>query len=133
MSGDGDALVEALFREARERLRGQPWPPATRSGIPYTELPAAEPGDECAEEWNTYRGEVGRLLADGLEGKFALIRGRAIVGIYDTGEAAWEEGLRTYFPQPLLVQQVRSAEPILRIRGYNVPWPVSLSQLPGTD
>ena len=43
------------------------------NSIPHTELPAAKPCEELATEWNTYRREVGRLLAEGQDGKFVLI------------------------------------------------------------
>jgi hypothetical protein len=74
----GCQLVEAMFREALERQREQEprqrWfvesvpctaiepscvEPRPRDeampGVPYTELPEAEPGEPLAEEWNTYR------------------------------------------------------------------------------
>jgi hypothetical protein len=97
--------------------------------ISYTELVQAKPGEAFFHEWNTYLREVGRLLREGHQGKFILINDEAIIGIFDTEDAARTEGLKRCLLQPFLVQQIRSREPILRIRGYNVPWPVSRSQL----
>ncbi len=127
MSEDGRALVEALHREAAEQARGQPPRPAERPTIHYTDLPEAPPGDVLCQEWNTYRREVGRLLAEGHEGQFVLIKGERIVSIHESWDAARETGLRLYLLEPHLVQQVRANEPILRVRGYNHPWPVRLT------
>jgi hypothetical protein len=111
---DGRALVERIHREAAERLRGQPLPPVERPTIHYTELPAAQPGDAHYLEWNTYRREVGRLLAEGHEGRYLLIKGEEIIGIWDTHEQAKEVALQRYLLQPCLIQQIRSREPLFR-------------------
>src|SRR5262249_47221200 len=58
--------------------------------IRYTELPDVTPGSVLADEWNTFRSELPRLLAEGHEGKFALIKGKQIVGTFDTWEAGYE-------------------------------------------
>src|SRR5207247_2194922 len=50
--------------------------------IPYTELPPAQPGNPLATEWELFRREVGRLLAEGHEGKTVLIKDDNIIGIY---------------------------------------------------
>ena len=44
--------------------------PQTAQTIHWSELPPAEPGSPCAAEWETFRRELGRLLAEGHEGKF---------------------------------------------------------------
>src|SRR5258705_169396 len=80
-------------------LAGGPWGRVLRKGgaamrpfpytgetIPYTELAAAEPGSPLAVEWEFYRREVGRLLAEGNEGRFVLIKGEAVIGLFDTWE-----------------------------------------------
>jgi hypothetical protein len=128
MIDDGRALVEALHREAAEQAQGQPQPPTERPTIHFTELPEARPDDVLYLEWNTYRREVGRLLAEGHEGKFVLIKGESIVSLYDSWDAAREAGLRLFAQGPHLIQQVRANEPILRARGYNLPWPVRLTR-----
>jgi hypothetical protein len=94
-----------------------------RRTIPYTELPEMNDGGPLCEEWNTYRREVARLLADGHEGKFVLIKGDQIVSLHDAWGAAREAGLQLYLLKPFLVQQVRSREPLMRIRGYSLPCP----------
>ncbi len=96
---------------------------AGRRAIHHTELPEARPGDALYQEWSTYRREAARLLVEGQEGKFVLIKGGQVVGLHDTWDAAREAGLRLYLLQPFLVQQVRSEEPVLRLRGYSLPCP----------
>jgi hypothetical protein len=138
-------LVEAMFREALEREREtranertpteegsvltfapqrQDTPPAIERprGIPCTELPEAL-GGTLTREWNTYRREVGRLLADVQEGRHVLIKGEEIIGIFDTFEEADQTGWESYSPAPYFVHQIRAVEPFLRIRGINYPWP----------
>lgn len=83
--------------------------------IHYSRLPPAKPGSPLAEESETYRREVERLLAEGREGKFVLIRGTELVGFYDTFEEASREGTRRYFVkrEPYLIKQVLTYEPTL--------------------
>jgi hypothetical protein len=76
-----------------------------------------------AQESNLYRREVGRLLAEGHEGKFVLIKGAEIIALYANWDAAREAGLRLFLMEPHLVQQLQFEEPILRVRGYNLPCP----------
>jgi hypothetical protein len=92
-------------------------PPRLLTGetIPYTELAPAEPGDPLAAEWETYRREVGRLLSEGREGQFVLIKDETIIGFYDTEDAARAAGLERYLGEPFLVHQVRSREPLIRV------------------
>jgi hypothetical protein len=88
--------------------------PQTAQTIPWTELPPAEPGSALAAEWETYRREIGRLLAEGLEGKAVLIKGDEIVGIYETWQEAREVGLEKYYQQPHMVHPILSREPVIR-------------------
>jgi len=99
------------------------------AAISYTELEEAKPGEPFFHEWNTYLRALERLLGEGREGKFVLIQKETIVEIFDTEEDARREGLKRYLLKPFLVQQIRSKEPNLRMRGYNMPWPVSPSPL----
>jgi hypothetical protein len=91
--------------------------------IHHTQLPAARPGEVLSVEWNTYRREAARLLAEGQAGKFVLIKGSQLVSLYGTWDAAREAGLRLYLMEAFLVHEVRAEEPVLRIRGYSAPCP----------
>ncbi len=80
--------------------------------IHYTQLPPAEPGDEIGQEWETYRREVGRLLAEGHEGQWVLIKGDQILEFFDTYEAARAAGSRRFLLQPHMIHQVLAEEPL---------------------
>jgi hypothetical protein len=95
-------------------------------GVHYTELAEAKPGDAFFHEWNAYRREVGRLLAEGQEGRHVLIKGEEIIGVYDTWDEAEEVGLKRYRGGGFFVHPIRTEEPYLRIRGINLPWPTNL-------
>ncbi len=114
MNEDGHDLVARIHREFAERYPPPPLlPPAT---IHYTELPPSKPGDTLAEEWETYRREVGRLLAEGNEGRYILIKGREIIGLWDREEDALATGYQRYLLQSFLVHQVQERERLLRVR-----------------
>ena len=51
--------------------------------IHFSTLPDGKHGSNN-QDWNVYRREVGRLLAEGNEGRWVLIQGEEIVGIWDT-------------------------------------------------
>ena len=88
--------------------------PQSANTIPWTELPPADPNSPLAAEWETYRREVGRLLAEGQEGKHALIKDDQIIGIYETWDEAREAGLEKYLLQPHCVRPILSREPVIR-------------------
>ena len=90
--------------------------------IPYTELTQIPSGNPIAAEWNTYLWEVGRLLAEGHEGKWVLIEGEEIIGIWNTEAEA--DGIRVQKcpRQPVLVKQICAREPVIRGGGYQLPW-----------
>jgi hypothetical protein len=104
----------------------QPWHGRT---ISYRDLPPAEPGSQLAVEWDFYRQEVGRLLADGHAGKHVLIKGAEIIGIYETHEEALGEGYRRFSRhQPFLIHEIQAEERVYlntwRFRG----WPRKVTQ-----
>jgi hypothetical protein len=120
MSDKERALVAQMYREAVERLRGQPLPPAVPATIHHTELPTAGAGDPLATEWDTYRREVGRLLDEGNANRWVLLKGEQLLGVWDTQEEALTAGYQRFLRQPFLVHQVREREPLLRT-GYYRP------------
>jgi hypothetical protein len=83
-----------------------------------TQLPEVRSDSPLATEWNFYRTIVGRLLAEGHEGKWILIKNEEIVGIWDTEAKAVAVHLERFAEQPVLLKQLLAREPILRI-GYN--------------
>src|SRR5262245_7707317 len=93
--------------------------------VDWAELPKANPGHELAEEWNTYRKEIGRMLSAGHEGEFVLIKAQSVIGIFKTIEAAFAVGYQNFLRQPFLVHEIEKKEQLLRMRGVNPTWPSS--------
>jgi hypothetical protein len=114
------ALAEEI---ANKTAKQQPRPssPLKHSRtISYTELPEGKADSPLQQEWNTYRREIGRLLAEGHEGRYVLIKGEEIIGICDTREEARSAALDKFLLQPCLIHQILSREPLLR--GPSVLW-----------
>ena len=59
-------------------------------------------------ELETYNRKLPELMAE--EGKFALIEGDDVVGIYGTYEDALKEGYQKFKLNPFLVKQIQVAE-----------------------
>jgi hypothetical protein len=97
----------AAEKEGRMNTRERPT-------VHYTELAPAEPGSALAAEWETYRREVGRLIAEGHEGKWVLIKGDEVVGLFASAEQAHDAGSQRFLLQPKLIHRLLSREPVLR-------------------
>jgi hypothetical protein len=81
----------------------------------YTQLPPLPPGSLFYTERELYRREVGRLIAEGHEGKWLLIKGEEIIGLFDAEAQALDVRADRFFGEPVLVQQILTREPILLI------------------
>jgi len=51
-------------------------------------------------------------------GKFALVRGEDLVGVYDTSDAAYEEGVERWGNVAFLVKQILSVDPIEQMPAF---------------
>jgi len=121
---ENDRELIRLLQE-RERVWAKdlvPLPPREPPTIPYTHLPEALPGSPIAVEWEFYRRVVGRLLTEGHEGKWLLAKGEEIVGIWDSEEEANRVRLDRFLAQPVLMKQILSREPVLRLGGHFRRW-----------
>lgn len=107
-------LVEAQERERLLKNPPAPLPPPEWPSIHWTELKAVEPGSRIATEWNFYLTQVGRLLAEGHEGKWVLVKGEQIIGIYDTRQEASKVAAQKFFREDVIIHQVLTREPVLR-------------------
>ncbi len=67
--------------------------------IHHTQLPEDSSDGQLTKEWNFYRHVVGRLLAEGHEGKWVLIKGEEIVGIWNTMDEADSVRLEKFLMQ----------------------------------
>ncbi len=59
-----------------------------------------------------------RLLAEGHEGRFVLIKGEEVVGVWDTRREAVDAGWARFGLVPIMVHQIRTYEPVLRQRMF---------------
>jgi hypothetical protein len=116
------ALVERLHRTATEQSRTEGPVPEEPATIPSTDLPPPQPDSPLRDEWNFYWREVVRWLSDGHEGRFVLIKGEQLVGIWDTCDEARAVALERYLRQPCLIHQIRSREPLLHLSARLRRW-----------
>lgn len=112
----GKRLVEEAHREARKYAPPDLLRPQPQRFIHYTELGDCAEGSPIRQEWNTFLRELPRLLAEGGEGRFALIKGDEVIGIFDTSAEGEAEGRSRYLMKQFIVQPIREWEPLLKIR-----------------
>jgi hypothetical protein len=67
----------------------------------------------------TFRRELPRLLSEGHEGEWALIKGDDVVGLFKTLDEGYRAGRARYPFQPFILQPVREWQPVLRMSGPN--------------
>jgi hypothetical protein len=116
METNGRDLVESAHQKAAQRIDKSL--PSAHSTVHYSALPEASNNSALFEEWNTYRREAGRLLAQGEGGHHILIKGDQIVGIFSTHDEAMKEGYRRFLGHPFLVHQIQEREPVVRQGHY---------------
>jgi hypothetical protein len=107
MTDIGREFVEEAHRRALEKLRSEPQPgPADMQELLQPDLPPSAPGSPFAEEWEAFRREAGRLLAEGCRGRFALVKAGQPITVWDTLRDAAQAGRLLYGDEPCLVQQI---------------------------
>jgi hypothetical protein len=114
-----DQLRRFVEQERRLVKELPPLRPPEPTTINWTDLAEAPADSPIATEWNFYRRQVGRLLAEGHEGRWTLIQGEQIVGIWDTLEEANE--VQATLTPGVMVKQILTREPLLRIGSLNQP------------
>jgi hypothetical protein len=109
-----DDVAQQLHQGAATQ-GGQPRPtPLPAPTVHFTELREAPADSPLYREWNTYRREVGRLLAEGGEGRYVLIKEEQVIGLWETHDAAMSAGYQRFPGQPFLVHPVQEREPVWR-------------------
>jgi hypothetical protein len=88
--------------ETQEHAR----PPAATAGEREVALSA------LAEEMMTYRDHLPELLR-GQEGRYVLIKGREVVGVFTDRSAALREGYLRWGVVPFLVRQISASGPVV--------------------
>jgi len=108
-----EQLSQAQQNGVAKRVReAQQW--MERPTIHYSELPRDNSGDQLASASTYYLSQVARLLAEGHEGKWALVKGEEIIGIWASRDEAVAVAIEKFLMQPVLVQQVLSRVPTVR-------------------
>ena len=69
-----------------------------------------------AQEMETYYTHKAALLAEA-EGKFVLIKGEQIIGIYETNEEAYAEGVQRFRMTDFLARKIHEGEHMIYIGG----------------
>lgn len=90
-----------------------------RPAIHFTKLGPARPDSTLATEWEVFRRELPRLLAEGHEGKYVLIKGEEIIGLWDDERTAHLEAVRRYPRQPFALQLVAEWQPLIVRAGHH--------------
>ena len=67
-------------------------------------------------EYETYQKKRQELLKD--EGKFVLIHGDEVAGVWDTWEEALNAGYDKYGWPPFMVQKIEAVETVWHLRQY---------------
>jgi hypothetical protein len=97
--------------------------PTEKNTIHHSVLPCIPKTHPLVCEWDTYRREVAQLLMKGFAGKWIVVKGQSILGVFNSMVEAEEKCAQLKWP--FLIRQVLEQEPVLRIRGYDLPWPTS--------
>ena len=116
MPEDVVELYERLMREVAEGKSPRPLAaPKPLPTIHHTELKEDLSDGPLARPWNVYVREVGKLLADGHEGKWVLIADEEIVGVFEDRREATILAYSTYRGRSPMIHQVSEAEPVYRL------------------
>ena len=72
-------------------------------------------GDEILHvELAYFQQRRGHLLAEH-HGKYALVKGKKLVGTFDTHEAAYENGVNRFGNVPFLIKEIREHDEVVRL------------------
>jgi hypothetical protein len=112
MTDKPESLVTRLHREEVERLRGKPTPPPE---LPDIDLPEGPADPTLAAEWQMFRQEAARLLAEGQRGRFALVKAGHPLTVWDTLADAARAGRLLFGAGPCLVQEIQPSLRPLRV------------------
>jgi hypothetical protein len=85
------------------------------------DIPDLPEGELLAAEWAAYKREVARLLAEGHQGRFALVRGDHVHSVWDTERDALQAGRTLFGQEPFMVHQIRPVERPAKF-GYYRRW-----------
>ncbi len=75
----------------------------------------SKPIDFLQVEQQTYEREKAALISAGNEGKYVLVHGDQIAGVWGTYEDALSEGYARFQLNPFMVKQIQTIERILYV------------------
>jgi hypothetical protein len=113
-------MAASISRPERPTYRGESKmsEPAMSDVLePLWELPDSSP---IKTEWDLFRRERARLLTEGHEGRWVLIKGDEIIGVFDTWNEARAVGLGRFGVVAMLVQQILRWYKPLRQGGFRL-------------
>ena len=115
-------VTEMSGEEYAAWLLSQPPRPASnwKDGVRkvhHSELGPYAPGAPTAVEWDVFRSQLGRMLADGRSGQFVLIDGESVVGYFPTFAEAFAAAGTTRHGDRAFIHEVEEYIPVLR-SGY---------------
>jgi len=95
---------------------------ADNTGIDLERIPDIPEGEPYSREWQAFKREVARLMAEGQQGGFAVFQGESLVGVWDSLFLADQAGRRQCGGKPFLIQEI---QPVLKPMrwGYHRPCP----------
>jgi len=79
------------------------------------DLPEEHP---LAQEWKTFKREIGRLLMEGHNGRHALIKADQVLSVWDTFDDAYQAGCDRFGLGVFMVQEIQPVERPIRIGYY---------------
>lgn len=88
-------------------------------------LPLPDKLKPLAVEIATLYRELPRLLAEGHEGRLALVKGEAVVSVWNDFEDAYTAGYQQFAPEAFLVQPI-DARDLTRLAPYLAATPGSV-------
>jgi hypothetical protein len=95
---------------------------AEMMGTPIEQVPDIPEGEPLCQEWQTFKREVHRLVKEGKAGRYAVVKGDEVVGVWDTLTDAVCAGHDRFRGEPCLVQEIQLYVRPLRW-GYYKPCP----------
>jgi hypothetical protein len=85
------------------------------------DIPDRPEGEPLAAEWAAYKREVAHLLAEGHQGRFALVRGDHVHSVWDTERDALQAGRSLFSQELFMVHQIQPVERPAKF-GYYRRW-----------
>jgi hypothetical protein len=75
---------------------------------------------ELKTEYEFYKAIKPKLLEEGREGKFVLIKEKSVIDFFNTEKDAYEGGVKKFGTLPFLIQKVSKEEPVESIQHFHV-------------